>query len=127
MSIFHCQLSIEKGFSLLYLNCLSHFGKPSRFAAGDEHLPGDDLVQHKVLPPGVQLGQNIVQQQHRLLAPLSAHQLPLRQLQADGRRPGLTLRAVGLQVNAGEGHGKVILVGAGETLGGFQLRPIMAA
>ena len=85
------------------------------------------MVQHKVLPPGVQLGQNIVQQQHRLLAPLSAHQLPLRQLQADGCRPGLTLRAVGLQVNAGESNGKVILVGAGEALGGFQLRPIMAA
>ena len=62
------------------LNGPAQFGKPARFAAGDEHLAGNDLVQHKVLPAGVQFGKHIVQQQYGLFAPFPAHELPLGKL-----------------------------------------------
>ena len=39
----------------------SQFCKPSRLAAGDEHLAGDDLVQDEILPSGIQLAEDIVQ------------------------------------------------------------------
>ena len=106
-------------------NGFAQFGEPAGFAAGDEHLPLVDLVQHEVLPPGVQLGQHIVQQQQRRFAALPLHQLPLRQLQADGSGAGLTLGTVGFQVDAGKSHIKIVLVGACETLTGFQFRPVV--
>ena len=112
--------------ALFNLNGFTQLGKPSGFAAGDEHLTGNDLVQHKILPSLIQLRQNIVQQQHRLLAPFSCHQLPLGQLQTNGRRAGLTLRSVGFQIDSRKGNIKIILVGAGQALTGFDFRPIMA-
>ena len=107
-------------------NGLSQLCKPAGFAAGDKNLAFRDLVQHEILPPGIQLRQHIVQQQHRLLSQSAGHQLPLRQLQADGGGAGLTLRAVGLQGNTVERHVKIILVRAGEALQGAQLPPLMA-
>ena len=65
-------------------------------AAGDEHLPGADLVQHKILPPRVQLRQHIVQQQHRLFAGVAAQQLPLGELETDGRRARLPMQIYAL-------------------------------
>ena len=38
----------------------SQFGKPARFAAGDEHLAGDDFIQHEILPSRVQLTEHVV-------------------------------------------------------------------
>ena len=40
--------------------------QPVVFAAGDEHLPPGDAVEDILLPPGVQLAQDVVQQQNRL-------------------------------------------------------------
>ena len=58
----------------------TQFGKPSGFAAGDEHLAGDDFIQHEILPSRVQLTEHVVSQQHRLLPPFPLHQLPLGKL-----------------------------------------------
>ena len=63
-----------------YLDGFAQFRESSRFAAGDEDLAGDDLVQDEVLSSGIQLGKDIIQQQHRLLAPFPAHKLPLSKL-----------------------------------------------
>ena len=49
----------------------------------------------------------------------------MRQFQGDGGGPGLTLGTVGLQIDAGEGNIKIVLVGAGQALARFQLRPVM--
>ena len=107
------------------LNGLSQFGESSRFAAGDEDLTGNDLVQHEILPSGIQLRENVVQQQNGFFSPFPAHQFPLGQLQADGAGAGLPLGAVGLQVDLRQGNGKIILVGAGETLAGFHFCPVV--
>ena len=99
--------------------------EPSGLAAGDEDLAGDDLVQDEVLPAGIQLGKDIVQKEHRLLAEFPRHQLPLGQLQADRGGAGLALGAVGLQVDPRKAHGEVILVRARQALARLQLRPFV--
>jgi hypothetical protein len=38
----------------------AQFGESARFAGSDEHLPRFDPVEHKVLPPRVQFGQDII-------------------------------------------------------------------
>ena len=95
-SILHSALNY---FSFFYFNRFSQLGKPAGLAAGDEHLSRNDLIQYKILPSLIQLRQNVIQQKNRLFAPFSCHQLPLGKFQGNGRRPGLTLRAVGLQVD----------------------------
>ena len=89
--------------SFSYFYCLSQLRKPSRFTAGDKDLTFYDLIQDEILPAGIQLGKDIVQQQHRLFAPFSAHEFPLGQFQTDGRGAGLALGAVGLQIDTGQG------------------------
>ena len=113
-------------FSFFNLNGLAQFGESARFAAGDEHLSGDDLIQDEILPSLVKLREHIIQQKNRLFAPFPRHQLPLGKLQTDGRRAGLALRAVGLQIDAGKRYVKIILVRAGQALAGFNFRPVMA-
>ena len=112
-------------FPVGYLHRPPQLGKPARFAAGDKDLAGGDLVQHEILPLFVQLGQDIVQQQQGLFAKLPLHELSLGQLQADGCGAGLALRAIGLQINAGKGDGKVVFVGARQALAGLELRPVV--
>ena len=90
-------------------------GQPVVFAAGDEHLPAGDAVQHKFLPPGVQLTEHIIQQQHRILPGGVFVDFPLRQLQRQRRRPGLALGGVALGVPSVNGDQKVILMGPGQT------------
>ena len=92
---------------------LAQLCEAAGFAAGDEHLAGDDLVENEVLAALVQFGQNIVQEQHGLFTHFPAHELPLGQLQGDGRGAGLSLGAVGFQVDAGEGNVEIVLVVAG--------------
>ena len=112
-------------FSAFDLYGLAQLRESSGLAAGDEHLTGHDLVQDEFLPSGIQLGKDIVQQEHRLFAELPGHQLPLGKLQADGGGTGLTLGAVCLQVDPRKGHGEVILVGTRQALPGVQLRPVV--
>ena len=57
----------------------------SFFAAGDEHLPPGDAVEDILLPPGVQLRQHVIQQHHRVFADGVSVDLPIRQLQGQGR------------------------------------------
>ena len=47
--------------SLFDFHGFSQFGESARFAAGDEHLAGDDLVQDEILPAGIQLAEDVVQ------------------------------------------------------------------
>ena len=91
-------------------------------AAGDEHLPRADLIEHKILPLCVKLRKHIVEQQQRLLAGVAPHQLALGELEADGRGARLPLRAVALDVPAADGGLKIVLVRAGQALPGVQLR-----
>ena len=65
--------------------------QPVILAAGDEYLPAPDAVQYKLLPPGVQLREHIVQQQHRILPGVLLKDLPGSQLQTQRRRAGLSL------------------------------------
>ena len=67
-------------------------------AAGDEHLSPPDAVEDEGLPPGVQLGEDVVQQQDGPLPCLLLEDLPLGQLEGQRRRPGLSLGGVGLGV-----------------------------
>ena len=85
-----------------------------------------NLVQHKVLPARVQLGQHIVQQQHGDFPGLAGHKLPLGQLQADGSGTGLALGTVGFQGHTGKGYIKIILVRACQALTALQLCPVVA-
>ena len=101
--------------SLFNLNGLAQFGEPARLTAGDEHLTGDNLIENKVLPSLIQFRQNIIQQQHRFFTPFPGHQFPLGQLQRDGGGAGLTLGAVGFQIDARKGDGEIILMGARQT------------
>ena len=55
-----CPLPFHQ-LSIGNLHGLSQFGKPAGLAAGDEDLAAFDLVEHKVLPFFVQLGEHIVQ------------------------------------------------------------------
>lgn len=70
----------------------------------------------------VQLGEHVIQQQHRPLAGLLKKDFPLSQLQGEGRRAGLTLGAVGLGRVPVDLHCQVVLMGAGQTLTAVQLR-----
>ena len=65
--------------------------QPVVLAAGDKHLPAADAVEDKFLPPGVQLAEHVVQQQHRVFPDDLPVDLPRRQLQGQGRCPCLPL------------------------------------
>ena len=58
-------------------------------AAGDEHLPAPDAVQHKGLPLSVQLRQHVVQQEDGPLPGVLLKDLPLGQLEGEGGGAGL--------------------------------------
>ena len=74
--------------------------QPVILTAGDEHLPPGDAVEDKFLPPGIQLAEYIVQQQHRILSRGVLVDLPLRQLQGQSGRAGLALGGKGLGLPA---------------------------
>ena len=45
-----------------------HLGQPVILTAGDEHLSPRDAVENELLPAGIQLTENVIQQQHRVFA-----------------------------------------------------------
>lgn len=64
--------------------------QPIIFAAGNEHLSPRDAVENELLPAGIQLTENVIQQQHRVFAGGVLVDFPLRQLQRQSRGAGLT-------------------------------------
>ena len=72
-------------------------------AAGDEDLAVLDAVQDEVLAARIQLGEHVVQQQHRQLAGVRLEEIPLRQLQTDGGGTSLALGAEGLEADVVQG------------------------
>ena len=85
--------------------------QPIIFAAGNEHLPPRDAVENELLPAGIQLTENVIQQQHRVFAGGVLVDFPLRQLQRQGSRPGLPLRGILFCLPAIDPHCQIILVG----------------
>ena len=100
-------------------------GQSVILAAGDKHLPPRDAVQDELLPTGIQLAEYIVQQQHRILSGDIFVNLPLRQLQGQGRRPGLPLGGILLGVPAVDGDQQVILVRPRQAQPGGPLRDLV--
>ena len=73
-------------------------------------------MEDEGLTLGVQLGEHVVQQEDGPLPGLLLKNLPLGQLQGQGRRPGLALGGVGLGVFPADGDSQVVLVGPGQAL-----------
>ncbi|CAN3974300.1 Stp1/IreP family PP2C-type Ser/Thr phosphatase, partial [Dysosmobacter welbionis] len=99
--------------------------QPIIFAAGNEHLSPRDAVENELLPAGIQLTENVIQQQHRVFAGGVLVDFPLRQLQRQSRGAGLTLGRVGFGLPAVDGDDQIVLVGAGEAHPGGPLRPLV--
>ena len=96
------------------------------FAAGDEDLAAGDPPEDEVLAAGVQLGEDVVQQEDGPLAGVVLEKLPLGQLQGQGGRSGLALGGElpgRLAVDFGQ---QVVLVGTGQAGAGLHLRPGVA-
>ena len=91
-------------------------------AAGDEGLAAADAVQNEFLPAWVQLAQNIIQQQNRVFPAFLQVDFPLRQLQGQGRRPGLALGGKASGQFLVDENVDIILMAAGEALAAVQLR-----
>ena len=65
--------------------------EPVVFAAGDEHLPARDAVEHIFLPLRIQLAEHVVEQHHRILPDGVFMDLPVGQLHRQRRRAHLAL------------------------------------
>ena len=102
------------------ISCFSDFGHAPDLAAGDKDLAAGDPAQHERLPPRVQLGKHVVQQQHRPFARLLKKNLPAGQFQRQRRRAGLSLRGKGLGAFPVDLHVQIVLMGAGKALPGLQ-------
>ena len=59
--------------------------------AGDQRLSAADTVEDKFLPPRIELGEHVVEQQDRILAGLFQKNLAFGQFEGERRRPCLTL------------------------------------
>ena len=82
--------------ALFHKQNLANIRQPVFFAAGDENLTAFQLIEDKILPCHVQLTEDVVQKQYRYFAGVLPEYLPRGQLQGNGRRPGLPLRAEAL-------------------------------
>ena len=88
--------------------------QPVVFAAGDEHLSACNAVEDILLPPGVQLRQHVIQQHHRILSDGGFVNLPVRQLQTQGRSAHLALGAEMPGLQPIYRHGDIVLMRAGK-------------
>ena len=100
--------------------------QPVVFAAGDEHLSALNAVEHEFLPPGVQLAEHIIQQQHRIFAHSVFVNLPLSQLDGQRSRPGLPLGRIGFCADATDEHRKIVFVRPGQAQPGRALCTLCA-
>ena len=80
--------------------------------AGDECLAALHRLEQHALPPLVQLGEHIVEQQHRRFPAQPLDDLQLRELQAQHNRALLPLRAVYAHIAAVEHHHHIVAVRA---------------
>ncbi len=83
--------------------------------------------KNKLLPGAVELGQNVVEQQHRRLAGLGEEYLPLGELQGERRRACLSLGGIAPRVRAVDGDQKIVLMRADETETALDLRAAQLA
>jgi len=85
--------------------------KRARFDRGDDDLPlSGNLPQEGRPTLGIELGKDVVQQEHRPLARATGHHRGLGQLQAHDGRPLLTLRAIGARLTTVKQNPQVVAV-----------------
>ena len=90
-------------------------------AAGDERLAAADAVEDELLAGGVELGENIVEQEDGIFARLGKEKIPLRELEGEGGRARLALGGKAPGGGAVDGDVQIVLVRAREAEAGFDL------